>query len=55
MLMQKEASGTANDLDAEEVMESPQVLEDELDARLSGDLLKKRWRGRSQDDVVDVQ
>ena len=36
-------------------MESPQVLEGELGAEVSCDLLKERWRGGSQDDVVDVQ
>lgn len=53
-LMQEEASGPANNLDAEEVVESPQVLEGELGAEASCDLLKQRWRGRSQDDVVDI-
>ena len=40
LLMQEEASGTANNLDAEEVVESPQVLEGELGAKTSGDMLK---------------
>ena len=40
LLMQEEASGMANDLDAEEVVESPQVVEGELGAEASCDLLK---------------
>ena len=40
LLMQEEASGTADNLDAEEVVESPQVLEGELGAEASCDLLK---------------
>ena len=53
--MQEEASSPAHDLDAEEVVESPQVLERKLGAEASCDLLKERWLGDSQDDVVDVQ
>ena len=55
LLVQEEASSPAHYLDAEEVVESPQVLEGELGAEASCDLLKERWRGGSQDDVVDVQ
>lgn len=55
LLVQEEASSPTHDLDAEEVVESPQVLVGELGAEASCDLLKKRWRGRSQDDVIDVQ
>ena len=55
LLVQKEASSPAHYLDAEEVVESPQVLEGELGTKARCDLLKKRWRGCSQDDVVDVQ
>ena len=40
LLMQEEASGTADNLDVEEVVESSQVLEGELDAEASCDLLK---------------
>ena len=54
LLVQKEASSPAHDLDAEEVVESPQILEGELSAEASCDLLKERWRGCSQDDVIDI-
>ena len=55
LLMQEEASGPTNNFDAEEVVESPQVLEGELGAEASCELLKKHWQGRNQDDAVDVQ
>ena len=40
LLVQKEAGGPVHNLDAEEVVESPQVLEGELGAEASCDLLK---------------
>ena len=42
LLVQEEASGPTNNFDAEEVVESPQVLEGELGAEVSCDLLKQR-------------
>ena len=44
LLVQEEASGPSHNLDAEELVESPQVLEGELGAEASCDLLKERWR-----------
>ena len=43
LLVQEEANSPAHDLDGEELVESPQVLEGELSAEASCDLLKKRW------------
>ena len=42
LLVQEEASSPAHYLDAEEVVQGPQVLEGELGAEASCDLLKKR-------------
>ena len=54
LLVQEEDSGPAYNLDAKEVVESPQILEGELSAEASCDLLKERWQGCSEDDVIDV-
>lgn len=54
-LMKEEAVGATYDLDAEEVVQGPQVLEGKLSAKTLGDLSQEvRGAGR-QDDVVDVK
>ena len=55
LLVQKEASSPAHYLDAEEVVESPQVLEGELITKTSSQPLKEVRGGRREDDVVDVE
>ena len=55
LLMQKEAVSPSDHLDAEEVVQGPQVLEGELVTKTSSQPLKEGGGGRREDDVVDVE
>jgi hypothetical protein len=55
LLMQKEAVGPTDHLNAEEVVQRPQVLEGELITKTSRHSLKELGGGGREDDVVDVE
>ena len=55
LLLQKEPIWPSNHLNAEEVVEGPQVLQGKLIAKTSNKPLDKRDSGSRQDDVVDVE
>ena len=53
--MQKETVSPADHLDAEKVVQGPQVLEGELITKTSSQPLKEIGGRRREDDVVDVE
>ena len=55
LLVQKEPIGTANDLNAKEVVQRSQILEGKLVTKTSRELLKKPRRGCRQDNVVHIE
>ena len=55
LLMQKETVSPADHLDAEKVVQRPQVLEGELITKTSSQPLKEIGSGRREDDVIGVE